>query len=110
MRQRQHGGDAPVLFRVQEMAVVFKTLLQDGVPAGAVKEGGVGTGLDKGIPARMLVRLQGPHGNGGAGRRPVGRKAGLVHHVLSKKIRSMRSQLKSPVRRASRASMRPRFR
>ncbi len=110
MGQRQHAGDAPVLFRVQEMAVVSETLLHDGFPACPVKEGGVGTGVDKGIPARMLVRLQRAHGNGSAGRRRVGRTAGFVHHVLSRKIRSMRSQAKSPVRRASRASMRPRFR
>ncbi len=110
MGQRQHAGDAPVLLRVQEMAVVVKPLFHDGLPAGAVKEGRIRAGVDKGIPARMLVRLQGQHGDGVARWRRVGGKAGLVHHVLSRKIRSMRSQEKSSVRRASRASMRPRFR
>ena len=117
MRQRQHARDAPVLLGVQEIAVVAEALFHDGLPAGAVEKGGLRASHDEAIPARMVVLLQLQHADGarmwrrgGGRRRAIEWKTGLVHHVLSRKMRSMRSQEKSCVRRASRASMRPRFR
>ena len=59
MRQRQHAFDAAVDLGKQEVGVVPEHAAQDLLPAGAVKEGGLGAAEDERVPARAPARLAG---------------------------------------------------
>ncbi len=58
MHQGQHAGDAPGALGLEKMAWVAEAAFDDGLPSGAVEEGGLGRFLDEPIPRRRGVVLQ----------------------------------------------------
>ena len=82
-----------------------EAVFDDALPAGAMKKRPFGAAIDKGVPERNLVRLE--IANVQACRSAV---AHAAPELSPKKIRSIRSQVKSLSRRCSLSSMRRRLR
>ncbi len=100
LRQRQYAEDMPVLFDKKEPGAMAEYALDDGLPACLVEKSGLRAGVDERIPAQIVAALEktqcGCRGGG------VGNDA----HARSRKMRSIRSQVKSRARSRSRPSMR----